>query len=172
MKASHVLGPIALAMTLAFSGQASATVVNVTPLGNLNDGPVSNQSLLQVGAFFLPDVYTFSLTSDSNVTVDFKALLGIGAGSSFSLYDSADNLISSYSIPALIVDATASLSFIDIGAGTGYQFKFNPGAFNVTLSNKLTFTATPVIPVPEPENNALMLAGLGIIGLIARRKFA
>jgi len=40
------------------------------------------------------------------------------------------------------------------------------------LANKLTFTAHETVPVPEPESNALMLVGLGIIGLIARRKFA
>jgi hypothetical protein len=171
MKVSNILGSMALVSAISFSQQAFATT-NVTDLGDLNAGPVVEQSLLQVGAFWLPDVYTFDLSSDSTVTVDFKALLGIGVGSSFSLYDSTSTLITSYSIPALTFGSTTTFTFVDLMAGNDYQFKFNPGALNVTLSNKLTFTAYETVPVPEPESNALMLVGLGIIGLIARRKFA
>ncbi|WP_024931229.1 PEP-CTERM sorting domain-containing protein [Methylophilus sp. OH31] len=171
MKVSNVLGSMALISAISFSHQAFATT-NVTDLGDLNAGPVSEQSLLQIGAVWLPDVYLFDLSSDSTVTVDFKALLGIGIGSTFSLYNSSNTLITSYHIPTLAFDSTTTFTFIDIAAGNDYQFKFNPGALNVTLSNKLTFTAHETVPVPEPESNALMLVGLGIIGLIARRKFA
>jgi hypothetical protein len=171
MKVSNVLGSMALISAIGFSHQAFATT-NVTDLGNLNDGPVVDQSLLQVGAFWLPDLYKFDLSSDSTVTVDFKALAGIGIGSTFSLYNSSNSLITSYNIPLLTLNATTTFTFIDLAAGNDYVFKFNPGALNVTLSNKLTFTAYETVPVPEPESNALMLVGLGIIGLIARRKFA
>jgi len=171
MKVSNVLGSMALISAISFSHQAFATT-NVTDLGNLNDGPVVDQSLLQVGAFWLPDLYKFDLSSDSTVTVDFKALAGIGIGSTFSLYNSSNSLITSYNIPLLTLGATTTFTFIDLAAGNDYVFKFNPGALNVTLSNKLTFTAYETVPVPEPESNALMLVGLGIIGLIARRKFA
>lgn len=172
MKVSNVLGSMALISAISFSHQAFATT-NVTDLGDLNNGPVVDQSLLQVGAFFLPDVYKFDLSSDATVTVDFKALLGIGIGSTFSLYDSSNSFISSYNIPLLTAGSTTTFTFVDLMAGNDYQFKFNPGVFNVTLSNKLTFTAyETTVPVPEPESNALMLVGLGIIGLIARRKFA
>lgn len=170
MKVSNVLGSVALISAVTFSNQAFAT--NVTDLGNLNNGPVVDQSLLQVGAFWLPDLYKFDLSSDSTVTVDFKALLGIGIGSKFSLYDSGNNLITSYNIPSLTIGSTTTFTFADIAAGNDYIFKFNPGFLNVTLSNQLTFTAVETVPVPEPETNALMLVGLGLIGLIARRKFA
>lgn len=173
MKVSNILGSLALVSAISFSQQAFATT-NVTALGDLNAGPVVEQSLLQVGAFWLPDVYTFDLSSDSTVTVDFKALLGIGIGSTFSLYNSANTLITAYNIPTLSLGSTTTFTFLDLAAGSDYKFKFNPGLLNVTLSNKLTFTAyeTLPVPVPEPENNALMLVGLGMIGLIARRKFA
>jgi hypothetical protein len=157
---------------ISFSQQAFATT-NVTALGDLIAGPVIEESLLQVGAFWLPDVYTFNLSSDSTVSVDFKALLGIGIGSTFSLYNSANTLITSYNIPALSIASTTTFTFLDLAAGSDYKFKYNPGALNVVLANKLTFTAyETTVPVPEPESNALMLVGLGIIGLIARRKFA
>ncbi len=169
MKISNVLGSVALISAISFSHEAFAT--NVTDLGNLNNGPVVDQSLLQVGAFWLPDLYKFDLSSDSTVTVDFTALLGIGIGSKFSLYDSSNALITSYNIPVLTLGATTTFTFVDIAAGNDYVFKFNPGLLNVTLSNKLTFTAVATA-VPEPETNALMLVGLGLIGLIARRKLA
>jgi len=171
MKVSNVLGSMALISAISFSHQAFATT-NVTDLGNLNDGPVVDQSLLQIGTFFLPDLYKFDLSSDSTVTVDFKALLGIGVGSTFSLYDSTNAFISSYNIPFLTIGATTTFTFVDLAAGNDYVFKFNPGLLNATVASKLTFTAHETVPVPEPESNALMLVGLGIIGLIARRKFA
>ncbi|MBF4991779.1 PEP-CTERM sorting domain-containing protein [Methylophilus sp. QUAN] len=171
MKVSNVLGSMALISAISFSHQAFATT-NVTDLGDLNAGPVVDQSLLQIDGLWLPDLYKFDLSSDSTVTVDFKALLGIGIGSTFSLYDSSNHFISSYNIPLLTFGATTTFTFANLAAGDDYVFKFNPGALNVTLKNKLTFTAYETVPVPEPESNALMLVGLGIIGLIARRKFA
>lgn len=43
----------------------------------------------------------------------------------------------------------------------------DPGAGNTYT---FTLTQTPVGVVPEPETNALMLAGLGLIGFLARRR--
>ena len=42
---------------------------------------------------------------------------------------------------------------------------FDPGAGNTT-----TFTLTQVATIPEPETYAMLLAGLGLMGFIAKRK--
>ena len=42
---------------------------------------------------------------------------------------------------------------------------FDPGA-----GNTATFTVTQVPTIPEPETYAMLLAGLGLMGVIARRK--
>lgn len=172
MKVSHVFGSLALVSAITFSNQAFA-VTNVTDLGNLNVAPAVDESLLQVGLVFLPDVYKFDLSVASDVTVDFFAVLGLNLGAKFDLYDSSDTFISSVNLPALNFFSGTSFTFSNIAAGNDYVFKYNPGVISTTVLSNLTFTATPVIvPVPEPETNALMLMGLGLIGFIARKKFA
>lgn len=47
--------------------------------------------------------------------------------------------------------------------GTGWQLPFNGSGF-------LSLQYTAVTAVPEPENYAMLLAGMGLIGFIARRK--
>lgn len=57
-----------------------------------------------------------------------------------------------------------SIALVDVNACTG-----NPtcGGFNAP---KLGVDFTAVTPVPEPEMNLMMLAGLGVIGGLARRR--
>jgi hypothetical protein len=40
----------------------------------------------------------------------------------------------------------------------------------VFLDVSLTLTGGPVAAVPEPETYAMLLAGLGLLGFIARRR--
>ncbi len=167
MKVSSFWGSVALVSAVTFSNQAFAT--NVTDLGNLNVAPAVDESLLQVGLVFLPEVYKFDLSVTSDVTVDFFATLGLNLGAKFELYNSSNTFISSVNLPALNFFSGTSFTFSNLAAGNDYVFKYNPGIISTTVLSNLTFTATPV---PEPENNALMLMGLGLIGFIARKKFA
>lgn len=168
MKASKLLGSLAFASTVGFSGQVFATAATVTSLGNLNTAPAFDYKLVDVGGLFLPDYFTFSLSKLSNVNVDFNSLAGLSLGSTFGLYDSTGStLIKSYSMPSVTILGGPELIFAGLSAGS-YQFKYNPGLFTASFGTKVSFTA---IPVPEPENNALVFAGLALIGLIARRKF-
>jgi hypothetical protein len=51
-------------------------------------------------------------------------------------------------------------------SATGIRIGFGPTAYNVGINN-INFT---INPVPEPESYALLLAGLGLMGAVARRK--
>lgn len=64
---------------------------------------------------------------------------------------------------------SGTFTAIDFGVynidGNGAFTSFNP---NGNWQIQLTYTVTT--PVPEPENLAMLLAGLGLIGFFARRK--
>ena len=47
---------------------------------------------------------------------------------------------------------------------------YNGGSFIVNNAYKLQFSILSITPVPEPESYALLLAGLGMIGLMVRLK--
>lgn len=121
----------------------------------------------------LADNFTFSLAGPSfaNVTgeqtVVFKGTSGPAirdiAGFYFGLYTQSGNVV----VPASMSTDAMSLSFGLLSAGS-YMLKFwgspagtKGGYYNGTIS---------VAAVPEPETYAMFLAGLGLIGGIARRR--
>lgn len=166
MKVSSFLGSLALVSAVAFSNQALAA--NITNLGNLNVAPAVDQKLLQVGALWLPDYFTFTLSKQSNVYVDFDTLAGLSIGSTFSLESSTGANLQTETMPLVTILGGPELAFNGLQAGS-YRFAYNPGLLTVNVGTKVSFSA---VPVPEPETNALMFIGLGLIGFIARRKFA
>jgi hypothetical protein len=62
--------------------------------------------------------------------------------------------------------------FANVASGARLLTVDGEGSFVVTYGdgNNLMLSAYEVTAVPEPESYALMLAGLGLIGLVARRR--
>lgn len=109
-----------------------------------------------------------------NVLFALRYLDGVGnilANSSNQFFQNSINLNSwsqiSYTLGAVPVGATAA--FIEFSQGIGPIDAGNPPG-KVLIDDLYLGVAVVAPPVPEPESYAMMLAGLGIVGLIVRRR--
>lgn len=93
---------------------------------------------------------TWTLTADQNVTLDLVFAMHAGGYTGAFLFD--DLALSAGT------DGSWEINWLNNGGR-------NPGYSNLTLFARDITTA-----VPEPETYALMLAGLGIMGFIAKRR--
>lgn len=102
---------------------------------------------------------------NQHVRVD---LLSASAGS----FDTGANVVASFDVSSAS-SAWGSYSF-DVtnllAAGGSYQLRFANVANRGQLQLGVDDVSLQVMAVPEPESYALMLAGLGVIGAIARRR--
>jgi hypothetical protein len=104
---------------------------------------------------------SFAYSNRSGVAVDSNGLIwNFGnttqQASTLALNNSGGNAWTVFSTKVLATDSSTTLSFAAVGTSDGY---------GTSLDNISVTTA-----VPEPETYALMMAGLGVIGAIARRR--
>lgn len=151
MKLKHVAAALALLGSAAVSTSALA-VVNLT----LKEAP-------KVTAFTFDDDELANLT----FTVDelstgsiFGFNYGGGTFESYSLSGPGGTLVPGFST-ATWPTGVFTLAFSDLVAGT-YTFSLT-GTGAASISSSIT-------PVPEPESYAMMLAGLGAVGFLLRRR--
>ena len=119
-------------------------------------------------------VQSFSLDTAGTYTVSFWAS---GEGRS-RLFDSDDVAANVFTSPV----AVSSLNPVNYGAGWHQvQYTFDTGAISGSSSyhlylsgfgSGLSVDAVSVSAVPEPESFAMMIAGLGALGLMSRRRRA
>jgi hypothetical protein len=156
-----------LALASLFASGAYATTADWGPHDLLEVGA----AITPVGAF--EDIYLFSLGSGNNafsttVANNLTTVLGI-AGGQVSLYETVgavDTLIGAYAFDGTSGDISYAFGMLTggnyhyaiTGTGTGSQ-----GGF-YTLSSTIS-------AVPEPATLALVLAGLGAVGFVTRRRW-
>lgn len=140
------------------------------------DTNAKNQAVNTVGANLLTSTVSASETFNSVggfTTVQFDNLgLTLNAGTKYIAYvSSSDPTVTGIQFSR--TQTSQDVSGFGIGQanlsnvpGTGWQLPFAGSGF---LS--LQYTAVTA-PVPEPESVAMLLAGMGLIGFMARRKRA
>ena len=153
----------------AVSGAASAATYNVGNLTALGDDGYNTSITFAAGS--INDTFTFDITGGSNtftglaskLSLKLNQLITNGAGTltgpSFSAPLFASEILNpgqyfqALSYAGTLAQGTYSLNL------TGTAAK--GGTYNVNLL---------AAPVPEPETYAMLLAGLGLMGAVARRR--
>jgi hypothetical protein len=167
-------------MALGLAGTAQAAVYNIN-LGNITpsfdtDGIVTvgtgafvydfffTASAPYIGAVSVADLPSVSLGSQRYNVTGLSLALWQDAGT-LGVKDAADVFLGSFgsgdyiSVQTPGAWAAGSYFFEATGTGTG------------TDGGRLSYTASAVA-VPEPQTYAMLLAGLGAIGFLARRRRA
>lgn len=178
MKFSHIVAAAAVAFCASQAGAQSISVAPaVSPFGYIAlDGLTGSFS---VGTTAIPNVQAVPLGASSFdvVTLGQTATLTFGAGvTSYTFLWGSPDLENK-----LVVDGTVTFTGANVVA-SGYGLDSSSRLVTITdltglsslsfTTTKIAFEVARVNPVPEPETYALMLAGLGAIGFVARRRKA
>lgn len=162
---------IAWACGLGVCGAASAVMITPLPNGNLNEWSA------QFAGSGATNTYTLDLTGfagalDLTALLSANLILGSGYNISSATFDGNSFVpLLNATTPFGSVDywtygpgpVTATMHTLVVNGSSG-----NGGGF--TGSVGISATATPPPPVPEPETYALFLAGLGVLGFMAKRR--
>lgn len=114
-------------------------------------------------------------SSDAASTIRLTAP-GVFKGAWFSGYGDANVSFSLYQSGALVARSgglapSAAPAFLASGyAGLVDAVVVSSPLQGFFAMDDFTFSAAPITPVPEPRTSALLLAGLGVIGLTGRRR--
>ena len=170
---SKFVAMAAVATGLLATGAVNATT---TPLGTAVVGlPLAFGGFAAPGAF--SDIFTFTLPANggSGYSVSNFTLLPASYGTALTtlslisnmngvLFDFDDTFVSSSSTPG---GASIGLSVSAKPAGSYY---INVTGVTTAPLGGIYNGAISVTVVPEPETYAMMLAGLGALGFLARRR--
>lgn len=133
------------------------------------------------GVYFVDDIAKQTLTQ--SVTLTSSGMYSMG----FSTYAPANGLNNSHNASFSAAIGSNTLFSTNISSLTGRTWQAQSGAVALAAGTyNISFTFTPTgypakdividrvyllaAPVPEPETYAMLLAGLGLMGVVRRRK--
>ena len=161
------LGLVAMGIAL-HSGLASADVYNV---GTLPQAQVYTQAVSHNGSF--ADIFNFHLNAVTDISAAASVLnLDLGASSILHIDSPALALFTVANPGSSIASGTTNIFTTSLSAGD-YFVKFTGNANGAAGGNYLMGLYSVVTAaVPEPEQWALLLAGLVAVGAASRRKYS
>jgi len=114
--------------------------------------------------------FTFTPLAGMQVTLvgfDFGDYQDRDFGSSVAIYDTSNNVL--WNGGSFDPGVTATHFAPNITRATPLVLRWGPDGYDVGIDN-IAFTVSAVAAIPEPSTYALMLAGLGFVGFVARRR--
>jgi hypothetical protein len=162
---------LGLALTTVAMG-ASAAVV--TDWGTL--GPVPSAAVRLDPPGPIDDIYTFLLAAESDVPTYAIKFLGEDTNidnamvSLFSGTTAASTLVGAFAFDE--VQPGTTVTFTDLMSGA-YYLEITGTAMNLGGAYDVNASAqapSPPLDAPEPANAALLLAGLGLLGVATARR--
>ncbi len=152
---------------LALPGRAGATLYNYGPQSSDLFYGVSHTGSFQ-------DQIQFNVATPFTVTLldqftNFGLMFGLNA-TLYSLSSGAPQYMGGSNTPAFGSSFVNLASSAPLPAGS-YELRISgfglPGGY---YSGRMTLAPTTTVPIPEPETYAMILAGLGLMGFVARRR--
>jgi hypothetical protein len=168
----------AMLFAFAFPGhKAYATITNLGPLTPAVSVPLFGSHFGKGSVF--ADTFSFTLTADASLTsilgsVQFEDITGI-AGFTSSLWQAggvsplATGITTTLDGPFGTTITKSFISYALLLAGPPPIYEIRTGGTVFGESGKYGGLVT-VSPIPEPEIYAMLLAGLGVMGFVARRR--
>lgn len=181
----NVIKKVAIAASLALGLQLSAQAA--TALGELDAPSTATFTTVTANGTFL-ELYNFTVSSPVNggFSADTVSFLTYGAKvDSLSLYEgtfatagdlSGHSVISASTVTTVNGSSDAIITTLASSAAlsptTTYTLAIGGSSIDSAgFTGIVAIHAIPVLPpVPEPETYAMLLAGLGMMGFIARRR--
>lgn len=166
----------ASAFVMASVSAHAAVFGPLSNMGEVGSAPVS------FGAFsYFPEAtpfeidYTFSLTSASSLA----GFIG-QAGTDFELIEQTETefTLTPITLENILVDGVAATTFVAQDGGFAFSFaNLTSGVHTLTVRGTAfpeygAFVGNVATVVPEPTAVGLLLAGLGVVGVVASRRRA